>query len=80
MKIQDAKAAHDKDWDKLEKIPAMQLTKARNKKKVIDEAVKEGKTVHFASLMDVYHPKNSVLEPTFQKYKCRVVLRGDLKK
>ena len=32
--------------------------------------------VHFASLMDLCHLKNSELEPQFQKYKGRVVLRG----
>ena len=47
MKIPDAKAAVDKESEKLEKIPAWQLTKVRNKKKVIDEARKECKTVHF---------------------------------
>ena len=31
-KIQNATAAVDKEWDKLEKIPAWQLTKVRNKK------------------------------------------------
>ena len=33
--------------------------------------------VHFASLMDLSHLKNSELEPQFQKYKGRVVLQGD---
>ena len=33
--------------------------------------------VHFASLMDLCHLKNSELEPQFQKYKIRVALRGD---
>ena len=33
--------------------------------------------IHFASLMDLFHLKNSELEPQFQKYKGRVVLRGD---
>ena len=33
MKIPDAKAAADKESEKLEKIPAWQLTKVRNKKK-----------------------------------------------
>ena len=36
--------------------------------------------MHFASLMDVCHLKNSELEPQFQKYKGRVVLRGDIVK
>ena len=65
---------------KLEKIPAWQLTKVRNKNEVIDEARKEGKTVHFASIMDLCHLKNSELEPRFQKYKSRVVFGGDTKK
>ena len=62
---------------KLEKIPAWQLTKVRNKKEVIAEARNEGGKVHFASLMNLCHHKNSELEPKFQKYKGRVVLRGD---
>ena len=35
MKMPDAEAAVDKEWEKLEKIPAWQLTKVRNKKEVI---------------------------------------------
>ena len=50
---------------KLEKIPAW-LTKVRNKKEVIDEA-SMGRKVHFASLMDICHLKNSDLEPRYQK-------------
>ena len=38
---------------------------------------KEWRTVHFATLMDVSHLKNPELEQKFQKYKGRVVLRGD---
>ena len=67
----------DKELEKLEKIPAWQLTKIRNKKEVIDEARNKGRKVHFASLMDICHLKSSGLEPKFQKYKGRVVLRGD---
>ena len=33
-------------------------------------------TVHFATLLDLCHLKNSDLEQKFQKYKGRVVLRG----
>ena len=39
-----------------------------------------GATVHFASLMDICHLKNSELEAKHQKYKGRVVLRGDIVK
>ena len=80
FKIPDAMAAVKKEWEKLEKIPAWQLTRVKNKKEVIEEARKEGKTVHFASLVDLCHLKNSELEPQYQKYKGRVVLRGDILK
>ena len=38
MKIPAAKAAVDKEWEKLEKFSAWNLTKVRSKKEVIDEA------------------------------------------
>ena len=80
MKIPAAKAAVDKKWEKLEKIPAWDKTKVRNKSTVIDEARKEGRKVQFASLMDLCHLKNAELETKHQKYKGRVVLRGDIVK
>ena len=40
------------------------------------EARNKGRKVHFASLMDLCHLKNSELEPQYQKYKGRVVLRA----
>ena len=61
-------------------MPAWQLMIVRNKKDVIDEAKTEGKTVHFASSMDLCHLKNAELEPKLQKCKCRIVLRGDIVK
>ena len=80
LKIPDAKGAVEKEWEKLEKIPAWQLAKVRNKKEVIDEARHKGRKVHFASLMDLCHLKNSELEHQYQKYTGRVVLRGDIVK
>ena len=80
MKIPAAKAAVDKEWEKLEKFSAWNLTKVRSKKEVIDEARASGATVHFASLMDICHLKNAELEAKHQKYKGRVVLRGDIVK
>ena len=53
MKIPAAKAAVDKEWEKLEKIPAWDLTKVRSESEVIDEARTKGVKVHFASLMDI---------------------------
>ena len=64
----------------MEKIPAWQLTKVRNKKDVIEEAKNKGRKVHSASLMDLCHFRNSELEPQYQKYTGRVVLRGDIVK
>ena len=78
MKIPAAKAAVDKEWEKLEKIPAWDLTKVRSKSEVIDEAKTKGAKVHFASLMDICRIKNAELEAKHQKYKGRVVFRGDI--
>ena len=80
MKIPAAKAAVDKEWEKLEKFSAWNLTKVRNKSEVIDEARTKDRKVHFASLMDICHLKNAELEAKHQKYKGRVVLRGDIVK
>ena len=80
MKIPAAKAAVDKEWEKLEKISAWNLTKVKSNKQVIDEARTSGAKVHFASLMDLCHLKNAELEAKHQKYKGRVVLRGDIVK
>ena len=80
IKIPAAKAAVDKEWEKLEKIPAWNLTKVRSKKEAIDEARTKGAKVHFASLMDICFLKNAELEAKHLKYKGRVVLRGDIVK
>ena len=56
------------------------MRKLKSKKEVIKEAQKNNNKVHFASLMDICHLKNAELEPQFQKYKGRVVLRGDIVK
>ena len=77
MKIPEAKAAVDKEREKLEIMPAWQLTNVRSKKKGIQEAHRKWKTVHFATLVDVRLLKNAELESQFQEYKGRVVLQGD---
>ena len=76
-KIPAAKAVVDKDWEKLEKFSAWNLTQVRSKSEVIDEARMWGATVHFASLMDICHLNKVELEAKHQKYKGRVVYRGD---
>ena len=80
VKIPAAKAAVDKEWEKLKKISAWILTKVRNISEVIDEARTSGAKVHFASSMDICHPKDAELEAKHQKYKGRLVLRGDIVK
>ena len=47
---------------------------------MIDEARTSGAKVHFASSVDICHSKNAELEAKHQKYKGRVVLRGDIVK
>ena len=69
----------EKTGCKMETIPAWDLEKAKNKKKVILEAQRD-KKIHFAALMDICHLKNAELEPQYQKYKDRVVLREDIVK
>ena len=65
---------------KIGKNSAWNLTQVRSKKEVIDEARTSGATVHFASLMDICHLKNAELEAKHQKYKGRIVFRGDIVK
>ena len=80
IKIPAAKAAVDQEWEKLEKIPAWDLTKVRSKSEVIDEAKDDGRKSSFASLMDICHLKNVELKTKHQKHKGRVVLQGDIVK
>ena len=70
MKTPDAKAA----------VEAWQKKKVRSKKEVIKEAQKNKNNLHITSLTDLCHHKNAELEPQFQKYKGRVVVRGDIVK
>ena len=56
----------------------VELDKSQKYKQVIDEARTSGATVHFASLMDTCHLKNTSLAAKYQKYKGRVVIRGDV--
>ena len=67
MKIPAAKAAGDKEWEKLKKISAWNLTKVKSKREVSYEARMSGAKVHFASLMDMCHLKNAELETKHHK-------------
>ena len=73
IKMPNAKATVDKEWEKLEKLPAWQATKVKNKKEVIGKAQKEGKTVLFCHI-------DGSLSLQELGYTGRVVLRGDVVK
>ena len=77
MKIPAAEATVDKEWEKLEKIPAWNLTKVRSKSEVIDEARTKGAKVHSASLMDICHLKNAELETIQREYTTKVELYSE---
>ena len=62
----DAKAAVDRECD---------WGQVKSNKEVTLEAQRDKKKVHVASLMDICHLKNAELEPFFQQYKGRIVLR-----
>ena len=72
MKIPAAKAAVDKEWEKLEKFSVWNLTKVRSKKEVIDEARTTDAKVHFATLMDICHLKNAELEANTKNTKVEL--------
>ena len=54
--------------------------KSKANKRLLSRHRKEGKTVHFATLMNLCHIRNSEWDNKFQKYKGRVALRGDVLK
>ena len=67
INIPAAKAAVDKECEKLEKFSAWNLTEVTSKKQVIDDARTSGAKVHFASLMDICHLENAELEAKHQE-------------
>ena len=80
MKIPAAKAAVDKEWEKLENISAWNLTKVRSKKEVIDEARTSGAKSSFCIIDGHMSFENAQLVAKHPKYKGRVALRGDIVK
>ena len=75
--IPEAAAALDNGWVKLEKLPAWDPKQVREKSDVKAESNTSGIPVHFADLMARCFLKNAELAKHLQKYKGRVVLRGD---
>ncbi|MHC4951072.1 MAG: hypothetical protein ACYTEU_08835, partial [Planctomycetota bacterium] len=79
-KIPEGREALEKEWRKLELKKAWDVTKVQPKAKVIRDAKAKGVHVHFGSLMDLCHIKNSQMGKEFWSYKGRIVFRGDLTK
>ena len=77
MRIPDAKKAVDDEWSAREQKKTWNMDKVRPKAEVIAEAEKKNMSVHFGRLMDLCHLKHAELSPELQKYKGRVVFRGD---
>ena len=79
MKMPRARAAVDSEWSSLADSGAWDPKSVQPRSKVIADAKRKGRTVHFGSLMDLCHEKNSELFlPDDKKvYKGRVVFRGD---
>jgi hypothetical protein len=80
LQIPEARAALEKEWNKLETKRAWNTAKVRPKAEVIAESKRTGRPVHFGSLMDLCHIKNSQLGKEFWTYKGRIVFRGDIVK
>ena len=70
------KAAVDREWKKLETIPAWQLEKVKRKKEVILEAQRD-KKIHFATLVDKGHHTNAESEQIYRSIKVESCFRGD---
>ena len=83
MKIKGALEARDTEWNRLAKgnshspDAGWDMTSVREKADVIEEAQRLKLTIHLGHLMELCHLKNSQLGIEFQKYKWRVVFRGD---
>ena len=67
MKIPQAKAAAlDKEWTKLQKLPAWDESTTTSKNRGDTQSKMESNTVQFATFVDLCHLKNSELEKKFQ--------------
>ena len=76
-KIPAAKAAVDAECQAHMDKKTWDVSKVRPKAEVIAEAKAKNESVHFGYLMDLCHLKHAELDPSLQKYKGRVVFRGE---
>ena len=80
IKTPDARAAVDKEWNKLEKLPAWQGTKVKSKKAVIAKAQKRRKDSSFCDVDGLVQPQEFGVGAKVLKNKGRVVHRVDVMK
>merc|ERR1711911_550182 len=76
-KIPAAKAAVDSEWDAHAAKKTWNIERVKPRAEVIKEAKAKNMSVHFGTLMDLCHLKHAELDVQHQKYKGRVVFRGD---
>ena len=75
-RIPEAREAVNAEFVKLEKIPAWNVNQVREREDVKRESERTGVPIHLAELMALCFLKNAELEKALQKYKGRLVLRG----
>ena len=73
IKLSNAQAAADKEWDKLKHLPSRDFKKVKPRSEV--QRAKKERSVPFGSLMDLCHLH---LEEHFQNYKERVPEGGNV--
>ena len=77
LRIPDARKAVDAEWTAHAQKKTWNVDRVRPRAEVIAEAQKNKISVHFGRLMDLCHLKRAELSQEVQKYKGRVVFRGD---
>ena len=79
MKNPDVKAVVAKEWENWRQF-RMAADEGQKQERGDQWSKEKSRKVHFASMMDLWHLKNSELESLYQKYRGRVVLRGGIVK
>ena len=77
MRIPTARNAVNDEWEKLEGMQAWDVSKVKPRAEVQARAKAEDITIHFGHVMALCHLKNAELAELYQRYKGRIVFRGD---
>ena len=80
LKIPDAKSAAEREWGKNGEKSGMAADISHKQERSDRRSKEYGQKSSFCVIVDLCHLQNSELEPQYQKYKGRVVLRGDIVK